>query len=520
MILMGVFYLADLSSGFEYNIKLAFLNSKSIKETSKKNYYFELKTIMQFENKCKHSIFKLNDPEIKEFIVGMTPEKLRKLSSVATEYYNFYKKNVDSSISNKLCTSFKNSELVREIYRKEVEPYILSLSELNEILALIDVDYRERTVAILLYMGFSKKDILNLQVKHIDFEKKEISYSNKVYRNIDKNLFSSIIECIENVNNNEEYIIKDKRKNKKKISDVAINDIIIKLNKMALKNKVCKKFDVKSLNDAGAISYYCTHEEKFRIEDSSVLKVKLYKAFEIMRRVSASRFSICEDEFSHKLDILKPKIKDKKIMFDVDISVTANELKKIRANLGLNKSKSVEKNVNLLDEIKKIYPEDEREKDDKQDERHNNQKKKGDENENLVKSILENRNSITCIKFMKDYAGYDIQFKLCGELHRVEVKTLSNMLGNMLEFHITINELNNIFNSDRKNYIIAIVQNEDVRVIEDIENTLEISKEFIYRFLYNKSIQMVSETFKIRLDNNLFKKFKTLQDYLDALETS
>jgi hypothetical protein len=247
-----------------------------------------------------------------------------------------------------------------------------------------------------------------------------------------------------------------------------------------------ENFNPKALNDAGAISYYYTHEEEFNTEDSSVLKLKLYKAFEIMRKVSASRFSICGDDLSYKLDVLKPRIKDKKRMFDVDIPVTEHELKEIRTSSSLNKSKNTEKNTSLLDQIKKSYPEDERGKDDKQDERHENQKKKGDENENLVKSILASRNSITCIKSMKDYTGYDIQFKLGEELHRVEVKTI----GDRLEFYITINELNNIFNSDRKNYTIEKIITRgivfDIRHIKtgevrinDIDLNIVMSNDFI-----------------------------------------
>jgi hypothetical protein len=496
-----------LSKGFEFQKKEAFLKASNIEEGSKENYIFSLNTIMNYEGKHKKCIFYFDDREIKEFIIQIKPGTIRKIKSIVSEYYDYYKKEIDSTVSDGICISLKDNNLIEELYRNYMEIYFLSMKELIDTLTLIKANKREVGIAVLLFMGIEPKIITDLQVKHVEIETRQIKFSNITYSNINESIFNLIVSVIENVNDNEEYIIKPiKNTGENKIG--SINGILTKLNAEANSFGINKTFNSIPLRDAGSLSYYCSHKEIFNIADNDIEKLKLFKLFGMIRKVSPARMIICKTDLKFQLNIIESKIKDTEKIFNANIVLTQQEIK----NMKIQSNSEYE---NLLDEMKKLHPEKERTEDDEQEKRHAENKEKGNKSEKTVKDILESKNFIRDVKLMKDYTGYDIQFKIAAEEHRVEVKTI----GERLEFYITINELNNLFDNRRKNYVIALVQDESVFIIENIVETLKLEGEFIYRYLNNEKVQVVSETFKIRLNKKTFKKLKSISDYINVLKS-
>ena len=494
----------DFSPKIEDQNKIQFLKQHTINENSKKNYKFSFKRIRDWENKKRCCIFKFENSDAEEFMLDINPESLRSTYSIIHEYYNYYKNNVNNNINDMICTLLKDKKMIRRVYEKELNTYFLSMKDLLNTLHIIGVDNRYISIAILLYMGFEPKSIQKLKVVNIGFKNREIRISNFKYDNINNYIFKIIVSNIDDKYNMEDYVIKNKKGNKM----CTVSSDLKFLNDMAHEKNIYKSFNSKALRKGGALAYYYTHNDKFNVKDKDIQKLKLYKEFGMIKKPSESRFSLCNENLDYMLNIIGQDINHTSSMFDVYMELTENDIKKIKTNSNLSKKQ------NLLDEMKKSYPEIEREKDDQHGSWYKDQKRIGDEAENLVKNILENTLRVTEVKLMKDYTGYDIQFKLNNEIHRMEVKAINEKL----EFYITLNELNNLFNSSRKNFVIAFVSKKNVRILEDVKNNLGITSEFIYHFLKNTNMQMIAYNFKIKLNVKLFKRLKNINRYLNKFE--
>lgn len=498
-----------------------FINELNVRDNSKKNYEVIIDRIDYFQSNNKCSIFEFDESQITDFILNsITPGMRNTANAILTKYYEYYIKNEELTNTNNILDLIKDRKLIEKIYYNKLSLYILSITELINIVKKIkqkirqtnkqiQINNRDLAITILSYMGFNPKLICNLKVGNLDFENKEIKIDNLRYYNINTDIFNIISNNIDK-KDNENYIFKTTTG--KPLIENTIHQIIKRLT-----DSTTKALNTKSLQDAGSLVYYCTHEDKVTQGDKDIQMLKIYKEFHIINKgVYASRFSLCNDVFDYKINILKPMINDMSIMFDVDIDLSDEDIQGMKTN---------KKNRNLLEEMKQAYPEDEREENDKQDSRYQKQKEIGNKAENLVKNILENKEGIYNVKLMKDYTGYDIQFKLDNKIHRVEVKAIKKDL----KFHMTLNEINNLFNPDRENFVIAFVlqsiledkieiAQKSIKILKNVNDRFKIDDKFVYNSLHNKNIEIVSESFKMKLDNKVFKQLDNINDYIDLLK--
>lgn len=505
--------MGKLDKGFEYKEKLAFFNSTNSPNT----YIYFLNQIMGQEHevgkgKC---IFKFDENQIASFCATVKPGSYKRtMSSVLNNYFKYYIINIDSNIENNICKALKNFEISKQSYQDTVGKYVTSINDLINCLRKFSLDKRSLLTALLAYIGFSSEEIIELKVANIDFLHKKITYLNRTYSNVDYKILNIINNNILDSNNENELLIKS-QKELNKVKSQTVTSLIDNINTMAISEGLDKKLNYKALREGGYLSYYCTHENEFLLKDNVIPKIKLFKLFGVMKNTHYNRVSICTRDFKKKLEIFKDLPIDLTKMFDGDIEVTEAEI--IEYNKKSNKNQDTENSGetdDFLNKISKSFPEKVKGNKDNGEPWWTRLKKIGNKNEELVKESLTNYIEVSDIETMDDSSGFDLRFKLNNKIYRFEVKTLNEDL----EFYISINEINSIFDERKGNYSIAVVKDEKIYILEDVYNTLGLDKNFIYNIYSNGKIEIATETFIVRLDKNMFKTLKSIRQYINNIK--
>lgn len=516
--------LKELIKGFEYENKQAFLEWKHLEFSSINNYISFLNKVTIQENKYLKCIFKLDDKEIDNFTSTLTVGSISSMSSILKAYHEYYVKFVDDTATDKVCEALKSLKKNPNTYLKEVTKYVTSINELIDICERTKISKRSTLGKILTYIGFNTKEIVSLKVVNVDFNNKTISYFDKTYTNVDDRILSVIRNNINDIENKNEFLMKA-LKGKEQLGSAGLSRIIGELPEdKTLKRSITKEISYDYLRNAGILSYYSTHEDEFIENEITASKVGLLKLYGKLTP-SATRYSIGGDELINKVNVFKQNAIDTTPMFNVQIEVTDDEIKRCKTaynqlnsaeskeiNNGIKPKEKEETDESIRHRISKSYTEQERKNDDKKP-WYDSKKESGNANEKLVFDTLKSTKGVESVTYMMDFSGYDLRFNIGETKHRLEVKTLSSNL----EFMISINEINSIFDDNKDNYSIAVVRNDEIYIIEDVERTLNLDRVIMYKINNLDSCRIYTETFVIKLNNSLFNKLKTFDNYIKTL---
>lgn len=499
---------ATLNKGYNYEIKQEFVARSKAK--NKDNLYNSLNIITGVEEKYSKSIFELEDKDIFESFKGrLNYRSLDSFRSIVGKYYKVWIEHQSRQIPNEVCHRLGSWKLINEVARGYCANLTTSLKELLMYVDKVNLAYKERYVAVitLSYMGMKPKAIVAIRVGDIDFENRIIITDTVIYTNVSDIIMNVLKNLKSTLKNPTGYLIQKKNGEecaKERISDYA-TILRIKLSKIGY----TKDTELVHLRDNACLCYYRNNKEK--IDNDRFGIYKILRAFGLYDSKNVSAFTNGQKKFNYLQNIDDNDRKDE-YLFDVEVKLPPEEADNLNKhyidNNSLEKiSESSGKEMPCKGDTDIDY--DAKKQREKQD-------NLGIENEKKVKEFIKEYDKTFKVTKMKDCSGYDLRVQTNNKTYRLEVKTINKDL----EFDISINQINSIFDINKSNYVIVVVNNEDIYVIENVEEILGLSKDFVQRLIkIPNKFSMIAMDFKIKLNLELFESLKTLSEYLQNILT-
>lgn len=492
-----------LEEGIDYNVQNQY--RQQFKSIDKFNFQTSiLNGVVKYENKYRTPLFMMSKKQLMDYLSSFkSVNYLDSTKSHLRNYYEYYKKYVNDSISDELFTVMTRKVLNDLIIKNKVKYYIKTPQDLISKLQLIRADKNELAFCLLLYMGFPRDEIRYLTNGNVNYNG-TLLYDKKRYSKIPKEFIKILKSNIYNIDDHYESLIKNTSETSevKNGGDTKYDRVLLGDNIMtSIRNKSKEYFlndylTSTTLNQAGALYYaYMSSNQN---DPKFIYQILIW--FNIIKTddVQEQRINFATKEFNMKLQVIKIPSEDIIYKYNLEVS-----------------------NLNQLDPLEdittwetfnpKLYEEKKRDVHNSENDKYAENRKVGNINEHNVYNKLLKVADENSVKFMDDTVGYDIQFSLKGTLHRVEVKTIDSDK----TFHISINELNaaNI----RVNYIIVVVYYDEVKVISEIVKSFNIIPEEIFKKAYNSKITMITTNYKISLSKSFYDSLLNLNDYLKSI---
>lgn len=497
---------ATLNKGYNYEIKQEFVARS--KAEHKDTVYNSLNIITGVEEYYSKSIFELEDKDILESFKGrLNYRSLDSFRSIVGQYYRVWIEHQSKQIPNKVCDILGSLKLISEVARRYCENFTTSLKELLMYVDKVNLTDKERYVAVitLSYMGMKPKAIVSIRVGDIDFENRSIITDTVLYTNVSDIILNVLKKLKSTLKNPTGYLIQKRNGEqcaKERVSAYT-NTLRIELSKIGY----TKDTELVHLRDNACLCYCRNNKE--RIYNNRLGLYKVLRAFGLFDSKKISAFANAKKKFRYLQNIDENDRKDE-CLFDVEVDLPSEEVESFNKHYSDNNS--LEK---FLAHSGEEIP-CEGDIDDDAKKHREEQDNLGIENEKRVKGFIGEYDKTFKVSKMKDCSGYDLRVQRNKKTYRLEVKTINKDL----EFDISMNQLNSIFDIKKSNYVIVVVNEEDIYVIENVEEILGLSKDFVHRLfkITNKS-SIIAMDFKIKLNLELFENLKTLSEYLQNILT-